>query len=307
MRMFHTPPRRRLGQFLHLLVGERLQLKAHRPGRTTLRQLRPRHAEQQNRLTSGKQRDVLDQVQERLLAVMDVVEHDDERLRPCRLLERLADRPRELLGADPCVALAQERPDRRRDPRVVGNEPKLLQDLDHGPVRDPVPVRQAAALNRRRLDIPQRLGDQPRLPDPCLADDRHQLAAPVVTYPPPRLAHERQLALAADKGKLVSTLRRIANAEQPQSLHGLGFPLDLQRLHVLDDGGPLHECERLLADQDLARPCRLLEPRRHVHRVTYRKPLAGAAHDLAAVDADPRRHTKLRHRRLHLERGAHRP
>ena len=61
------------------------------------RQLRPRHAEQQDRRARGEERDVLDQVEERLLAPLDVVEDDDQRpLRRC-VLERLAERPGDLL------------------------------------------------------------------------------------------------------------------------------------------------------------------------------------------------------------------
>ena len=44
-----------------------------------LGELGPRHAEQQDRRARGEQRDVLDQVEERLLAPLDVVEHDHER------------------------------------------------------------------------------------------------------------------------------------------------------------------------------------------------------------------------------------
>jgi hypothetical protein len=87
-------------------VGERFQLQSRRPARPSLEQLGPGHAQQQDRSTRREQRDVLDQIEERLLAPLDVVEDCDERALCSDVLERLAIRPGDLL-ARPGHALPQ--------------------------------------------------------------------------------------------------------------------------------------------------------------------------------------------------------
>ena len=77
---------------------ERLEPHRDRPGGAAVEQLRAGHAEQQERGAAREQRDMLDQVEERLLAPLDVVEHDDERR---LLLEQLAERPADLLRRRP--------------------------------------------------------------------------------------------------------------------------------------------------------------------------------------------------------------
>ena len=121
-----------------------------------------RHAEQQERGAAGEQRDVLDQVEERLLAPLDVVEHDDERR---LLLEQLAERPGDLLRRRARLRLAEQRTDRRRGRRIGRQHVELLHDLDDRPVGDPDPVGQAAAANDPRLDRGERLRREPRLAD----------------------------------------------------------------------------------------------------------------------------------------------
>ena len=84
-------------ELVDVVVAQRLEPKRHRPGRAALGELRPRHAEHQDRRARGQQRDVLDQVEERLLAPLDVVEDDDERPLRRGLLQRLAEGPGDLL------------------------------------------------------------------------------------------------------------------------------------------------------------------------------------------------------------------
>ena len=66
---------------------------------------------------------MLDQVEEGLLAPLDVVEDDHER----RLLfQQLAERPADLLRRRPGIGLAQQRADRRRGSRSAGNTSSCL-------------------------------------------------------------------------------------------------------------------------------------------------------------------------------------
>src|SRR5829696_8804395 len=55
-------------QLVDRLVDERRERQRHRPRRAALDKLRPRHADQQDRRAGREQRDVLDEVSERLLA-----------------------------------------------------------------------------------------------------------------------------------------------------------------------------------------------------------------------------------------------
>ena len=95
---------------------------------------------------------MLDQVEERRLAPLDVVEHDHERPLLRRVLHGLAEGPRDLLGRSRRVALAEQRADRRRGGLVRGRHVELLQHLHDRPVRDPLAVGGTAAEDDRRLD-----------------------------------------------------------------------------------------------------------------------------------------------------------
>ena len=74
-------------------------------------------ADQEHRRARREQRDLLDEVEERLLAPLDVVEHDHERR---RLLEQLAERPRDLVGRGRRVPLPEQR---LRSPRRPPDRP----------------------------------------------------------------------------------------------------------------------------------------------------------------------------------------
>ena len=221
-------------QLLDVFVAERLEPERHRPGGAALDELRPRHAEQQDRRARGEQRDVLDQVAERLLAPLDVVEDDHERPLGRRLLQRLAKGPGDLLRRCRRLALAEQRADRRRGGLVRRQHVELLQHLDDRPVGDPLAVGEAAAADDGRLDRGQNLRDQPRLADAGIADDRHQLAAPLGLHALPRLPDERELALASDERRPMPSLRRLAHAQEPVGGNGLGLALQHERLDRLD-------------------------------------------------------------------------
>ena len=144
-------------QLVDLSVAQWLEPQRHRPGGAALGELRPRHAIHQDRCARGQERDVLDQVEERLLAPLDVVEHDHQRLLCRGVLQRLAERPCDLLRRRRRLRLAQQRADRHRCGLVCGPHVELLQHLDHRPVRDPLPVREASATDDRRVDGSQNL------------------------------------------------------------------------------------------------------------------------------------------------------
>src|SRR5207237_4703427 len=97
---------------LRALPGlERLELerrRAHAPAspcRTDVEQLRPRNAQEEQRLLAHPCGEMLDQLEQRLLAPVHVLEDEHERLPGGELLSPRARRPRDLLLA----ALALDR------------------------------------------------------------------------------------------------------------------------------------------------------------------------------------------------------
>src|SRR5438477_10221571 len=111
---------------------------------------------------------------------MQVVEQADERLFVGVLLEELSERPRNLACVRRYVALAGQR---AAWPRSVAVRQvlELLEDLDDGPVRDAVAVREATATHDLGFEAGEELGREPRLADAGGAEDGEELARAVVS------------------------------------------------------------------------------------------------------------------------------
>src|SRR5258708_38839559 len=101
--MIRRPPRSTLFPYTTLFRSlQRLELDRRRahaaaaPGRMNVDQLRAREADQEKRRPPHRS-EMLDQLEQRLLAPVDVLEHEHERLRLRELLAPRARRPRDLL------------------------------------------------------------------------------------------------------------------------------------------------------------------------------------------------------------------
>ncbi len=174
------------------------------------------------------------------------------------------------------------------DLRLVGalEDPEvLLDDLADRPVGDSVAVRQAAARapKRRGLlareQLPQ-LAHERRLPDPRLADERHQVRLVLRDRAPVGGEEQLELRLATDEHALESrSSPRSRKRQRPQH----GPRLEPIGLSLRVEHPPLSELERAadrgdgaLAGEDLARLGGLLEPVADVHRVSRDEAAAGA-------------------------------
>ena len=146
-------------------------------------------------------------------------------------------------------------------------EVEVAHDLDERPVGDPVPVRQAAALEHERVLAGGRdqLGGEARLADARLADDRDDAAGAVGDDPLElrqqrvelgRAPDERRVHPARDAGRV-----RL-DVEQPPRVDRLRLPLQLERGHRLGRDGVADEADRRVADEDLAGCRGRLEPLR---------------------------------------------
>ena len=122
------------------------------------------------------------------------------------------------------------------------------------------------------------------------------------------LRQDVQLPLAGDERCILpSGDRRVAdNRDEPVCAHRVGLSLQPQGLHRLGLDCVADEPEGRLAEQDLPRLGCLLQPRGDVDRIAGGEALAGAGHDLAAVQADARPDPELGQRVAHLRRRAHR-
>jgi hypothetical protein len=101
-------------ELVNVVGAQRLEPKRHRPGGAVLGEFRPRHAEQQDRGARRQEGDVLDQVEERLLAPLNVVEDDHDRPLGRGVLQRLAKGPGDLVRRRHLLRLTEQRANRRR-------------------------------------------------------------------------------------------------------------------------------------------------------------------------------------------------
>ncbi len=88
--------------------------------------------------------------------------------------------------------------------------------------------------------------------------------------------------------------------------HRPALSFQLQRLERLGCHGLAGELHRPLTEQDLARVCRLLEPRGRGDGAPGREPFGGSDDDLAALEADPSFDPQLDDCVPHLDRCAQR-
>ena len=128
-----------------------------------------------------------------------------------------------------------------------------------------------------------------------------------VQRPLPGVGELPQLALAADEARGVRALGGLKDLEERTNRDRLPLALQLEHSLLSDIDRAANEGERRDADQHLPRVRRLLQPRRHVHRVAGRQPLLGAGEHLARVDADPTLQAESRQGFPHLNRRPARP
>jgi hypothetical protein len=158
---------KRVEQTVRLVTRQRLEQDGRRvqlspaPALAPVEQLGARHAEHEEGRVPREVRDVLDQVEERLLGPMDVVEqaYDRPLVRP--LLQQLPEAPRDRFGGCLLLALVEERP-QRSSCRGVGRQfLEHSEHLDHRPVGDSLAVGKATTTDNRCIESVQELVREP--------------------------------------------------------------------------------------------------------------------------------------------------
>ncbi len=154
---------------------------------------------------------MLDELEEGLLAPLDVVEDAEERLLGRPRLQQLAEGPGDLVGRRHRVSFTQHGlkgvPGGAVDERLGSRD--LFDDLDDRPVGDALAVGEAAAADHRRaVDPAQELGDEPRLADACRPQDREEMAGALAGDVVEGVPEEVQLAVSPHHGDVSPTDER---------------------------------------------------------------------------------------------------
>jgi hypothetical protein len=307
-----------------LLRRQRLELERHRahaaaaPGRADVEQLGPGEAEQQQRRLAHPGREVLDQLEQRLLAPVHVLEDEHERLRPRELLAPRAHRPGDLLlGAlaldrlehadgepeqvgDRLVLAARAQLVLRAVERVVvGDARRRLHHLGDRPVGDALAVREAAPLEHRgALDALDELAREAALAHAGVAVERDEGGPAVAGGAGEGRLEQVELRLAADERRLerLDRLARLDRADDAARGDGLPPAAQLEGRHGLELDAATDEPGRGRADEDLVRGGLLLQARGQVDGLAGREGgVAVVGDDLAGLDPHSRLEPELPH------------
>ena len=253
---------------------------------------------------------MLDEVEQRILGPVDVLEDEHEGLGLRELLRPGARRPRELLaaplaldgGEDPRgepeqvshdldLARRAELLERLFGGVVVGDARRGLDHLGKGPVRDALAVGQRAAReDRAAVEARDELAREPALPHPGIAVDREKVGTPVALRAFERVRQQLELRVAADERRLEAPhpRRPVDRSDHAPDPDRCAPPLQLERPDVLGLHAARRQPVRAGADEDLARRRGLLEPRGDVDGLAGREGrVAVVGDDLARLDADP--------------------
>ena len=294
-------------EHLDLALGQRPEVDRDRPAppsspaRPRLEQLGARKAHDEHRRVVDPVREVLDEVEKRILGPVDVLEAEHERLRLGEAHRPLLRGPRDLLPAPPARDGVEHT---GRETEEIGDRvararlAELLECLLGGVVgRDPGcrlhhlrqrPVREAFAEGQRPpgehgrpLEAGEELAGETALPDAGLPEDRDELRTAVADGARERVLEQLELLLAADvrPDDVERTARRALRAHDPPHLEASGEALERPLAERLRHD-PAGEPARGRAHEDLARLRGLLEPCRDIER------LAGREGRVALVDDD---------------------
>src|SRR6266550_5653272 len=245
---------------------------------------------------------MLDEIEERRLRPVQVVENEDERPFASERLEQPPDGKKGVLTREGCLV---NEPNRGRNgvehpsafDVTVEQASELLircerlEDLDEREVGDSFAVRQAASpQNDRVLVLCEKLVNESRLADPSRPEQREQVARLVSYGTGVGLPQLRQVVVSTDERRIEAAGERgciRSNSKEAIREYGVGLSFCLDRLDRLEFERSFGEVVSARPDEDLSRLRGLLEPRGDVDGVTRRKRATLARHDLAGVDAHP--------------------
>ncbi len=301
--------RERVDELVRVVVAERLEDDERRaptrrsPRRPHVEEIGASGAEDEDRCVARRVRDVLDQVEQRRVGPVDVVDDQHERPRRGERLEHSPERPGGLVGRAASVPLADRPGDEpRREVAVSVAREELVEiadvahDVREREVGHALAVGSAAADHDPRLvgERVEQLARESRLPDPGRADDRGERGGAARDRVVERGAEQRELVPPADeRGRDRPGERGHVRPEPDKPVGGerlaLALGVEGRRRLGVDEVRDGRIGSR--AEQHLAGLGRLLEPGRDVDGVAGRQllvPGPAADDDLAGVDPGAR-------------------
>jgi len=299
---------------------------ARSPVRTTLGDLGTREREHEQRMVAPPLNQVVDEVEQRVVGPLEVLEDHHHRSTVGDAFEEQAPAGEQVVARG---ARAFFQPEEMREPRLdpstllgIGDElldagvellgggrgRLVLRDPSAGahhlrerPVRDAVAVREASTAMPpdhvdQSVDVLQELPRQARLADPSDPDHGEQVRAALVGARVEEILQQPELAVAADERRLEPGGPELAAAERDHAnrareVDRLGLPLELVCARVLVDERGFGHVARGLRHEHRARLGGGLHARGRVHQVSGHEPLAlGAERDrgLPGGHAGPR-------------------
>ena len=113
----------------------------------------------------------------------------------------------------------------------------MSQDLEDGPVRDPLSVGKATPRDDLDVDPSSELGDEARLADSRLSQDGHELAPVIGMDALPGFLQELEFAPSPYEERLGIAGGLLLDLEQAVGRDGLFLPLEGEWRERLDQGG----------------------------------------------------------------------
>ena len=208
------------------------------PGRSCLEQFGTPHTQQENWRVGGEVDEVLDEIEERRLGPMEILEDDDDGVRSRRRLQELSCGDEDLVGLRHGLAETDGRTHSVDDPVRIGlavhdveelgalRWPGLAEnELTERPEGDSFAVRKAPAVQHRGSGGKQRrqLQREPRLPDPGRAEEGDELEATLANGAVEGAAQLDELNVSADERCLEATRKGgcvLAYVNEPPRGHG---------------------------------------------------------------------------------------
>lgn len=274
---------------------ERVRL-ATTPARSPLQELRPRRADDEERNSAHPVDEVIKEVEQVLVAPMQILQNQNERPLRGKRLEELPPGGKRLRALVAAAHLRRAKADKRAQVRlesailnrlvqlppnflgrVALEDSRLgLDNFAERPERDTVTVWKTAALTPRDqlligIDDPGELVNDPRLPDSRDADQSDQLWLALLARALEGLRKETKLSLSPDQDAALGLLHIHADPRaRPHHLphrHWLGLALGINRLVLPIRDYPLGRTKRRLPHQDAVDRRRRLHARRRVEHI----------------------------------------
>ena len=245
----------RVEKLRRFAVRERLKAHVHAlPLRPLLEQFGTRDAEEEDRGVARPAAHVLDEVEQRRLGPVDILQDDDERPFARNELEEPPHCPEQLLRRSGSAAAEHvETLEYEGGVGVVAHRfrhalfaTETLDELRQRPESDPVAVGETATRGdcRVRADLGDEFRHEARLPDPGRPNHRHQPALPALRARRQSVSEHAELAAPPHQRRVPPAGERIGaddGAAHAPCLDGSALALRFDRLQGLESRGVADE------------------------------------------------------------------